>query len=302
MVKKNGESKVKRKYIRRKPSKLDAIKEIMLQTPHLRPDGVLVKLRARGISTTKGSFLTYRSNLRKQGHLLPFFGLGSSGASNYVKLGTKSARATKAIYNNPRKSPEQIRVILAGEGVKVSVTTINDIRARMKNVFWEIDFSKEPKPIRLTAEQKRLLENPKLNTWIDTILHVVIFPSKNWPKSLQIEFKQYVNGALPRIVAGYKPGKSSFKTYLNTKIKFLVRDFVREGLQHGLGLKQREVRLLIQIMREKSLIVVKAGAKGETNAEIAKKLKCSEKEVDELWKAYQEFNKMQRRLGIREER
>ena len=216
MVKKNGESKVKRKYIRRKPSKLDAIKEIMLQTPHLRPDGVLVKLRARGISTTKGSFLTYRSNLRKQGHLLPFFGLGSSGASNYVVLGTPTAKAMKVIHSNSRKSTEQIRLILAGEGVKVSAKTINNLRAKMKNVFWEIDFSKESKPIHLTAKQKRLLENPKLNQWIGAILHVVIFPSKNWPKiQLVGQFGQAFpkKKAIPRPKKGAPPkkGQKSFQ-------------------------------------------------------------------------------------------
>jgi hypothetical protein len=85
------------------------------------------------------------------------------------------------------------------------------------------------------------------------------------------------------------------------RVKGIVGEFKIKGLMQGLGIKQRAARLLIRIIREKKQIEKKAGQnyreKPGDNAKIAKKLKCSKEEVQDLWKAYQLFRRTQRRLG-----
>jgi DNA-binding NarL/FixJ family response regulator len=60
-----------------------------------------------------------------------------------------------------------------------------------------------------------------------------------------------------------------------------------------MGLKREETRRRIAVIREK--------AKGQDDAQIARKLQCAPSEVRDLWASYITFRKIDRRTGKKED-
>jgi hypothetical protein len=222
-----------------------------------------------------------RSGLRKEGHTLP-----ALKQKLHVKLGTKAAAAMKMIYYNPRVSSSKIHALLAKEGVFLNYLTVAAIKSRMKRVFGsEIDFSFKPEPVHLTAAQKKMI--PDFKIIIGWALYKKILPSLNWPRSKSIEFEEFVNGHIMNMIKNYRPDHSKITTYVLQKARFLLKDFIRASLMSGTGLSRPEVNRLIRIIRERHA--------GKSFAQIAGVEKVPKTEIDELWRAYSEFLKTDRR-------
>lgn len=275
----------------RKPIKTTIATEIMLRNPQLPLLGVLAEMRKRGHQTAVGRLCNIRSQLRKKGYELPHW-RKLQHKKGFIRLNTKRAAVMKELFANPRATNMEIKKSLAKKGIKPKLISIAMARLKMRHWFPESDFSPKPAPIRLTKKQQAMI--PKVKEIINLILHSRIFRTTSWGAQLRQDFKEFIEAEIPMLIKRYDERRAKLSTYLGMKVPLLKGEFVRIDLRSKLGIKRSEAGLLVRIIREKN-----SGLK--YNDEIARKLKCSKSEVDELWKAYQSYIQVLGRTGKREE-
>ncbi len=269
-------------------------RQIMLQNKNLSLIETLAEMRKRKATTTAKHLSFIRYELRKEGHDLPNWSeLSRQSKGTHIKLGTKSPAVMKAIYNNSRASLKEIRELLDKKGVKARIDYISSVRSKMRRWFGnELDFSRKPKLIQLTAGQQAMI--PKFQSIIKKALYGTIYPSLNWPSERHKECDEFVNGQILQLIENYDKTRSNVSTYIYKKTRFLVKEFIRQNIAANLGISLTEAKLLVRIIREKS-----QGLKD--NTEIAKKVGCSQTEVTALWRAYQDYLRISGRTGKKEE-
>ena len=264
-----------------------AAKNFILQNPTLYPSEVVPELTRRGFSVTGQQIFEFKRQLMQEGHRLPVLKLSRKPQTD---LYSKRAAIMKAVYENPRVGPPEIRALLAKAGVKVSIPSVDKVRAGMKKVFGEeIDFSIKAKPVNLTAAQQASIPNfQRAITWA---LHHRIFPTLNWSNGVKQEFGEFARERVRSLVKHYDASRAGRPTYVLEKLRYLTHDFIRIRLKQGMGISHKESRVLIKIIREKN------GASKLTHKEIADKIGSSKGEVDGLWRAFTVFKRIQGRLG-----
>lgn len=290
----------------KRKSKMQTVGNIILRDPTLLPGEILKILRERGTPETRRTLYYVRNRLKNEGHKMPSWVGKEQVGRIHVILGSNSAAIMQALYQNPRAKPEQIVKTLAEKGIKCKRGDVNCVRSKMKNWFWqkietkaawadrwkqEIDFSIKPEPIKLTKEQqKKIPEAKRIVRWY---LFNKVFPSRNWRREAKKEFREFVEAHILEIVKNHDKKKLALFNYIAMKIRFLLKEHVREELVQKMGITREEARLLIKIIRE--------DAQGNKEpVKIAKKIsspkqRISKQEVRELWKAYNDFRRQRQR-------
>ncbi len=270
--------------------------QMMLQHPKLSLSAIIANLKQKNHTMSLPYLCIIRSKLRKEGHNLPRGGkireelMQNKPEIKLIKLGSKTEAVIKAIYHNPRKSPKEIKKMLANKNIKVELGIIYKNRPSMKRWFPEIDFSVKPKPIKLTKPQEAMIPG-----FIRLARKAIYFKgSKKWTLETQKEFREFVLARIIQMVKKFKSKRANEKTFINKEVGFLRKEFVRQSIKNGMGITELEAKLVIRIIREK--------ARGNKNhTKIAKKLECEKGEVDELWRAYQLYQRIQGRTGKKKE-
>lgn len=208
-----------------------------------------------------------------------------------IRLGTARAKIMKELWKTPRAKDTEIRERLKKRNVKVGLSAVSDDRALMKKWHPEKDFTRKSASIALTREQERMI--PQFSREIDSALSHIFKEKSQWGSNLKEEFRDFCNGEIPMLIKNFDREKSSLHDYVLGGVRILSKTFVRGHLQSSLGIGFTETERLVRIIREKA----RAEARGKeiTDAEIARKEKCSEREIKELWDAYQTYLRVQSR-------
>ncbi len=275
-----------------KPKIMQVAEKMLLERPGLSDSDIAFNLRQVGFKNPSiGTVAAVRSNLRT-GEKPILTEEEMLRRVQHVKLGSSEEAIWKEIYEHPRDSVESHKKRLAEKDVTASLTRISKIKTRMRHYFSEKDFSKKPKPIHLTAAQMEMI--PRFKRLVEPAIFFKNRSRIDWESETKNAFRKFVLARIPNMVVKYEKERAGLETFVDREIGFLMRQFVRESIMHGMGINRPDTDLVVKIYREKE-----RGLKN--NAEIAKKLGCKKSEVDLLWDRYQAYLRIEGRRGRRDE-
>ncbi len=109
------------------------------------------------------------------------------------------------------------------------------------------------------------------------------------------DFKQYVLWHLPAWIVKFDPKRgTSLRTWVNMKVSYAAKDFMRIEMRQRMGLSGREIKRLFVLITGKK--------KGKTIEQTAKERGIKLKEAKELWEAFETYKRRVPYELLKEER